>query len=121
MAIIDEYKNNWGMSETLYGIKVDESVILPQYLMYFLYSVAARKQFEPKITKGSVPHLKVKDLLNVKIPVPSVEMQKNIVDILSRFDKLCNGMMEGLPAEIDARNKQYEYYRDKLLTFKEAV
>jgi type I restriction enzyme S subunit len=121
MAIIEEYNDDWGMSETLYGIKVDEKVILPHYLMFFLYSVAARKQFEPKITKGSVPHLKVKDLLDVKIPVPSIEVQTKIVDVLSWFDKLCNGMMEGLPAEIEARQKQYEYYRDKLLTFKEAV
>lgn len=121
MAIIEEYNEDWGMSETLYGIKVDESIILPHYLMFFLYSVAARKQFEPKITKGSVPHLKVKDLLNVKIPVPSIETQMRIVDILGRFDKLCNGMMDGLPAEIEARQKQYEYYRDKLLSFKKAV
>ena len=121
MAIIEEYNDDWGMSETLYGIKVDEKVILPHYLMFFLYSVAARKQFEPKITKGSVPHLKVKDLLDVKIPVPSIEVQTKIVDVLSRFDKLCNGMMEELLAEIEARQKQYEYYRDKLLTFKEAV
>ena len=38
---------------------------------------------------------------------------------LSKFDKICNGITEGLPAEIEARTKQYEYYRDKLLTFKE--
>ena len=121
MAIIEDYDNDWGMSETLYGIKVDDSVILPHYLMFYLYSVAARNQFEPKITKGSVPHLKVKDLLDVKIPVPTIEEQQRIVDVLSRFDKLCNGMIEGLPAEIDARQKQYEYYRDKLLTFDKAV
>ena len=56
----------------------------------------------------------VKDL---KIPVPSMEEQKRIVSILDRFDKLCNDISEGLPAEIEARRKQYEYYRDKLLTF----
>ena len=44
--------------------------------------------------------------------------QQRIVDILDRFDKLCNDISEGLPAEIEARQKQYEYYRDKLLTFK---
>lgn len=121
MAIIEDYNNDWGMSETLYGIKVDDSVILPHYLMFYLYSVAARNQFEPKITKGSVPHLKVKDLLDVKIPVPSIEEQQRIVDVLSRFDKLGNGMIEDLSSEIDARQKQYEYYRNKLLTFKEAV
>ena len=45
--------------------------------------------------------------------------QKRIVDILDRFDALCNDITIGLPAEIEARQKQYEYYRDKLLSFKE--
>ena len=55
------------------------------------------------------------------IPVPPLEEQKRIVSILDRFDKLCNDISEGIPAEIEARQKQYEYYRDKLLTFKEKV
>ena len=57
----------------------------------------------------------------VKLPVPPLEEQKRIVAILDRFDALCNDLTSGLPAEIEARKKQYEYYRDKLLTFKEAV
>lgn len=52
-------------------------------------------------------------------PVPSMEKQRHIVSILDRFDTLCNNLTSGLPAEIAARQKQYEYYRDKLLTFKE--
>ena len=52
------------------------------------------------------------------VPVPPLEEQQHIVNILDRFDKLCNDISEGLPAEIEARQKQYEYYRDKLLTFK---
>ena len=54
-----------------------------------------------------------------EIPLPPLEEQKRIVSILDRFDKLCNDISEGIPAEIEARQKQYEYYRDKLLTFKE--
>ena len=53
------------------------------------------------------------------VPVPPIEEQDHIVAILDRFDKLCNDISEGLPAEIEARQKQYEYYRDKLLNFKE--
>ena len=53
------------------------------------------------------------------VPVPPIEEQRRIVDILDRFEKLCNDISDGLPAEIEARQKQYEYYRDKLLTFKE--
>lgn len=56
---------------------------------------------------------------NIKIPVPPLPVQQHIVAILDRFDTLCNDLTSGLPAEIAARQKQYEYYRDKLLTFKE--
>ena len=58
-------------------------------------------------------------LKKVEIAVPQIEEQQRIVDILDRFDALCNDITSGLPAEIEARKKQYEYYRDKLLTFKE--
>ena len=53
------------------------------------------------------------------IPIPPIEEQKRITDILDRFDILTNDITSGLPAEIEARRKQYEYYRDQLLTFKQ--
>ena len=52
------------------------------------------------------------------VSLPPLEEQQRIVDILDRFDRLCNDISEGLPAEIEARQKQYEYYREKLLNFK---
>jgi type I restriction enzyme S subunit len=58
---------------------------------------------------------------NYNIPVPPLEEQERIVAILDRFDALCNDLTTGLPAEIEARQKQYEYYRDKLLSFKEVT
>ena len=60
-------------------------------------------------------------ILDTVIPLPTLKDQRRIVDILDRFDRLCNDLSSGLPAEIEARQKQYEYYRDKLLTFKEKV
>lgn len=60
------------------------------------------------------------DFEKLIIPIPPLEEQTRIVQILDRFDKLCNDISEGLPAEIEARRKQYEYYRDKLLSFNEA-
>ena len=54
----------------------------------------------------------------LQTPVPSIKEQRRIVSILDRFDALCNDLTSGLPAEIEARRKQYEYYRDKLLNFK---
>lgn len=70
--------------------------------------------------KGSVPYITMPMLQNFKVPIPSLEEQERIFRILDRFDVLCNDLSSGLPAEIEARRKQYEYYRDKLLTFKEA-
>ena len=72
-----------------------------------------------KATGGTVKGIKGSILHKLTIPLPSIEEQRKIVKILDRFNKLCNDISEGLPAEINARQKQYEYYRDKLLTFKE--
>lgn len=68
---------------------------------------------------GGLPIINTAKLSTYKIPIPTIEKQKRIVSILDRFDKLCNDISEGLPAEIEARRKQYEYYRDKLLSFEE--
>lgn len=57
------------------------------------------------------------DLSRVEIPVPSLETRQKVVDILDRFDSLTASLTDGLPAEIEARNQQYEYYRDHLLDF----
>lgn len=59
------------------------------------------------------------ELKKIRIPVPSLREQNRIVGVLKKLDDLCNGLTNGLPAEIEARQKQYEYYRDKLLTFEE--
>ena len=58
-------------------------------------------------------------MVNYPIPVPSLEEQQKIVDILDKFYALTTDITAGLPAEIEARRKQYEYYRDQLLTFKQ--
>ena len=56
-------------------------------------------------------------ILSLPIPIPSLEVQKRLVEVLDNFDAICTDLSSGLPAEIEARQKQYEYYRDKLLTF----
>ena len=69
--------------------------------------------------QGSVPSIRRPMLNNFEVLIPPIEVQQQIVDILDRFDLICSDLTSGLPAEIAARQKQYEYYRDKLLTFKE--
>ena len=66
-------------------------------------------------------NITVESIRGMKIFYPTIKEQEQIVEKLYQLDKLCNDIKEGLPAEIEARQKQYEYYRDKLLTFKELV
>ncbi|ELI9764849.1 restriction endonuclease subunit S, partial [Escherichia coli] len=61
--------------------------------------------------------LTIKNIKNIQIPVPSITVQSNIVSFLDKFDSLTNSISEGLPREIELRQKQYEYYRDLLFSF----
>ena len=78
-----------------------------------------KEHLEQYNTAGGVPSLTQSVLNKIKLSVPPLSEQERIVAILDRFDTLCNDLSSGLPAEIAARQKQYEYYRDKLLSFKE--
>lgn len=104
------------------AIEINPEVALYKYVFYCVCN-----QYDDLIAKkeGARGDLNSSRILGLEIPIPypedkekSLAEQQRIVDILDRFDKLCNDISEGLPAEIEAREKQYEYYRDKLLTFK---
>lgn len=90
------------------------------YVKYILESVFMKIYMKQCIKGSAQPNLNLQQLNDFKFPYPITNKKIEIVSILDRFDKLCNDISEGLPAEIEARRKQYEYYRDKLLTFKEA-
>lgn len=98
------------------NMEIDSSKALYKYVFYCLCN-----QEEELILKkqGARGDLNSSIILGMKIPIPPLEQQQRIVGILDRFDTLCNDITSGLPAEIEIRQKQYEYYRDKLLTFKE--
>lgn len=87
----------------------------------FLYYVLKNMESELNAMKrgAGVPHISGEMLNSIELPIPLLQEQNRITDILDRFDTLCNDLSTGLPAEIEARQKQYEYYRDKLLSFKE--
>jgi len=86
-----------------------------RYIYYYLVNLNLNKY-----TKGGgQPLLTGGQLKLLEIPVPSLEVQRRIVNILDKFDKLANDIKDGLPAEIEMRRKQYEYYRNKLLSFEE--
>ena len=87
---------------------------------FIYYSLLVRKNILlANVRKASIPRLSRIVVENLIIPVPPLAIQQRIVAILDRFDTLCNDISSGLPAEIEMHQKQYEYYRDKLLTFKE--
>ena len=91
-------------------MELKESGIIPKYLYYSIECFYKKRNNYER-------HFKY--LLDTRIPVPPLAVQQRIVDILDRFDALCNDLTSGLPAEIALRRKQYEYYRDKLLNFKQ--
>ena len=98
-------------------LKIKSKNILTKYIYY---SLGYRAKNYVNSGMGN-PKLMSNVVAKIKLPIPPLEEQERIVAILDRFDALCNDLTSGLPAEIEARKKQYEYYRDKLLTFKEAV
>ena len=104
-----------GKSVAYFNIMTDK--LNSKYLFYTLQSAKAQIYFKNSVTGGTIKNLGLKALREFQIQIPSLEEQERIVEILDRFDKLCNDLSEGLPAEIEARQKQYEYYRDKLLRF----
>ena len=87
-----------------------------KYLWYLLKS--KQKIIFRKVRKASVPRISRTEIENIEVCIPNIEMQESTVKILDNFDKICSDLKIGLPAEIEARKKQYEYYREKLLTFK---
>ena len=90
----------------------------PKYIAYLLQTENFFQQ-KKKYARGvKVIDIKVADLQKITLPIPSLEEQHRIVSILDRFESLTTSLQSGLPAEISARRQQYEYYRDKLLTFK---
>ena len=116
-AVIADEPNNWNIKEGVYSIKPNTKYVLPKFLRYLLMSNPIKETYMKKVAGGTVKSIPMGELRKIVLPVPPLEEQKLIVSILDRFDKLCNDISEGLPAEIEARQKQYEYYRDKLLSF----
>ena len=118
-ALVDKTPNNWNIKEGVYVIKPKQDTISSKFLLYYLNSSFAKLDYSARIVGSSVNSVPMSELKKIKIPIPPREEQDRIVTILDKFDTLVNDISAGLPAEIAARRQQYEYYRTKLLTFKE--
>ncbi len=96
------------------NLEIDESKALYRYIYYCIYNkydeLISRKQ-------GARGDLNSSLVLSLEIPVPALDVQKRLVYVLDNFDAICSDLKIGLPAEIEARQKQYKFYRDALLTY----
>ena len=117
-ALVTEDLNNQICSTGFCVLRADKNIILPKFL-FFILTTDSFFNFVENNQEGagypSISNIKVK---NFSFPVPKLAEQERIVKILDQFDDLVNNISYGLPAEIKARRQQYEYYREKLLTFK---
>ena len=88
-----------------------------RYLFHLLQSKMVQQQVVAKASHGSQPNLSMRALEQFDVVIPPLDIQLRLANVLDNFDAICTDLSSGLPAEIEARQKQYEYYRDKLLTF----
>lgn len=86
-----------------------------RFVEFYLNSI----DLAPYISGAAQPKLNKANLNKILIPNPPMTVKEQIVEVLDKFDALVNDISIGLPAELDARRKQYDHYRDRLLTFKE--
>ncbi len=99
-----------------FSVSPKQKTLMPKYLFHYL--TTQQDAIHATKSAGGIPHVYSKDLQNFLIPIPPLEIQQEIVKILDQFSILTTDLLAGIPAEIKARKKQYEYYREKLLTFK---
>ncbi|MBS6920819.1 MAG: restriction endonuclease subunit S [Anaerococcus vaginalis] len=99
--------------DTIFYTEIDETKIIPKYFYYFMKTL----DLKSLSTNSTRPSLTQTVLNKVKIKLPSLEIQNKVVEVLDRFQDLISNAEGLLPVEIEQRQKQYEYYREKLLTF----
>ena len=119
VAVIEE-NDKYYLAPNVALIRVDKKIINPEYMRYFFQTNIFREtQINRLLQASSMKNIPMEKTRKFVLQVPSLEEQERIVTVLRHFDVLCNDLSVGLPAEIEARQKQYEYYRNKLLSFKE--
>lgn len=120
VSVISDNDPKGIINQALLILRLNKKLIMPKYMKYYLESPVGYKSITSNTNKSAQVNIANREAIEkIKISVPSLEQQKRIVSILERFDKLINDISEGLPAEIELRKKQYEYYRNMLLRFEE--
>lgn len=117
--ITDEFEGSLGFATIVSRIK-NQNIITPEFLCYFLNSGVSKKQIYHTI-KSDRSNLNLKDFNKIMVPIPPIEIQNEIVHILKNFSNQSAELIEELTKELEARQKQYEYYRNKLLSFEKTA
>ncbi|UKO77081.1 restriction endonuclease subunit S [Escherichia coli] len=116
IGFVGYQKTPFWLGPLCYKIKsLNNEILINKFLFYTLQS--RNRNLLSLKKEGGVPAVNKIDLAKLIIPLPSLDEQKRIVSILDKFDTLTNSITEGLPREIELRQKQYEYYRDLLFSF----
>ncbi|WP_406602392.1 restriction endonuclease subunit S [Metamycoplasma sualvi] len=119
-VIENNINNGIFLDDHLFGLRIKKEysrILNPSYLKYYFRSKWFRLEIKKSIRGITRFYIKKSLFENLQIPIPPIEVQNKIVKILDKFSSLINDIQNGLPKEIELRNKQYEYYRDFLLDF----
>ena len=104
---------------TLTLLRPNQNIVLTQFLKYMIESKHGRRELDKRILHMANPiKINLGEIPKLRFLVPTIPVQEYIVSILDKFDVLINDVSKGIPKEIELRQKQYEYYREKLLDFK---
>ena len=119
LALIPDYLDNQVCSTGYCVLRSDKEIVKEKWIYYNLLKTDFYKYVELNQKGASYPAISDSEIKNYKISVPPLHVQQHVVSILDKFDTLVNDIKEGLPKEIEQRQKQYEYWREHLLNFKD--
>jgi type I restriction enzyme S subunit len=120
IAVVDAKSVGYLCGTGCFFVRMNERA-LPGFWKHFFCTDYAKDYLDAHAVGGTMKNLNLSILGGMPVPVPPLKEQELVVDILDKFDALINDISQGLPAEIEARRRQYAYYRDKLLAFSERV
>lgn len=116
IALVEVEPNNFDVNESTFVLKPNEKNIVPKYLVYYLRSDFIQNEVRKSLKGSTLAGIRKNKLENLVIPIPSIDKQEKIVKILDKYTKCVTELQTELQAELQARTKQYEYYRNILLS-----
>ena len=111
-------EGKYALHQRAYRIHINSPEVLPRYYFHYMRTTFL-SYIQKSMFQSSVASIRRPMLNAFPVPIPSLDVQQRLVNVLDNFETICSDLSIGLPAEIEARKKQYEYYRDVLLTFAE--